>query len=133
LRRIPVAKKKSKRTTTRKVVLKGETHKIIKSLAATLVHTVLKSTKAQKAQIGKEFTRAYDIMTRSLTKSYAQARGERRRHLENLSETLAQQDIIQNPICCLGFPDINDANVCIDQGGTWVCGYDPIPDTETDL
>ena len=128
-----MAKKKSKGTTTRKVVLKGETHKIIKSLAATLVHTVLKSTKAQKAQIGKEFTRAYDIMTRSLAKSYAQARGERRRQLENLSETLAQQDIIQNPICCLGYPDENDAQSCIDKGGTWVCGYDPIPDTETDL
>ena len=128
-----MAKKKSKGTTTRKVVLKGKTYKVINSLAAILVQIVLKSTKAQKVQIGKEFTRAYDIMTRSLAKSYAQARGERRRQLENLSETLAQQDTIQNPICCLGYPDENDAQSCIDKGGTWVCGYDPIPDTETDL
>jgi hypothetical protein len=132
LRRITVAKKKSKGTTTRKVVLKGKTYKVINSLAAILVQIVLKSTKAQKVQIGKEFTRAYDIMTRSLAKSYAQARGERRRQLENLSETLAQQDIIQNPICCLGHPEINDADDCTGCGGTWVCGDYPILDPETD-
>lgn len=111
--------------------LTGENYRVINTLAAILAQISLKSSAAQKKLMGKEFSRAYEILTDSLAQSYAESTKANQLALEKLSISLPSKIFGDTPcpgVCCLGNPKAKTKKECElpTEGipGIWICRTD---------
>src|SRR5262245_58993838 len=98
--------------------LDSETLKVIRSMAAALVQSAIKFTPAQKRRVLMEFSRVYDLMTKSLGTIYDGASRTKQRELEKEARKRGAQfrnratAIVVNAICCVGHPQIDNQAEC---------------------
>lgn len=122
-------KKAAKKSKAPKVKISGELMKLINTLSAIMVQSAVVSSTAQKAVIGKEFQRAYKIMSKALAEIYATSSMKKKQELKMLSSKLPGLigDTVPCPgICCLGRPEVNNEADCVNpllpgKPGIWVC------------
>jgi hypothetical protein len=102
--------------------LDGKTFRVINTLAATLAQATLKSSAAEKVLIGKEFDRAFEILSKHLAEVHSKAVPKQKQELEKLSQTLVANIIDHAPApCCVGYPSATTLEECAENGGSWAC------------
>ena len=106
--------------------LSGKTYQIINSLAGALAQATLKSSAAEKTLIGKEFTRAFEILGKRLAEAYAKASPKLKLELEKVAHSLFEGIVPAPAPCCVGFPSAKNLEDCEGNGGTWACMPNPL-------
>jgi len=114
------------------VKLSGKTYQAINVLAATLAQVTLKSTPTERAMIGKEFDRAFEILSKRLAESYAKASEKLKLELEKAAHDIVTGFIPPPPPgCCVGYPGATSLEDCVAHNGTWACMPNPIKEPFT--
>ena len=86
----------------------------------------LKSSAAEKTLIGKEFTRAFEILGKRLAEAYAKASPKLKLELEKVAHSLFEGIVPAPAPCCVGFPSAKNLEDCEGNGGTWACMPNPL-------